>query len=259
MRLHKTEIYFFLLLALIGFAGLSSYFAWQNATGLLLVDKNVLPILQYSYFSMVLTGLGIACGLLLIYPTIKFAAAERGHLREMTVSLSQRSQTLEHAAVTDSLTGLHNRRYFDDALREYLSAFERIGKPIGMIILDLDHFKIVNDTHGHDVGDDVLRVVAGCLSEFTRYHDVVARLGGEEFAILSPNIEAKQLFNLAERIRKAVSQLRVRASGDVYVKVTISAGTAIWDGKETGEKLYKRTDKQLYAAKHQGRNRVCAA
>jgi len=259
MRFHKTELYFFLLLALIGFAGLSSYFAWHNAIGLSIIDKNVLPILQYSYLSMVLTGLGIACGMLLIYPTIKIGVIERSHLREMTASLSQRSETLEHAAVTDPLTGLHNRRYFDDALREYLTAFARIDKPIGMIILDLDHFKAVNDTHGHDVGDEVLRVVAGCLLEFTRYHDVVARLGGEEFAVLSPNIEAKQLFNLAERIRKAVSQLRVRTSGEVYVKITISAGIAIWDGNESGEKLYQRTDKQLYAAKHQGRNRVCAA
>ena len=102
-------------------------------------------------------------------------------------------------------------------------------------------------------------MVAGCLAEFTRYHDVVARLGGEEFAVLSPNIDGKQLFNLAERIRKAVSQLRIPTSGDVYIKITVSAGIAIWDGKETGEKLYRRTDKQLYAAKHQGRNRVCAA
>ncbi|TGP31690.1 GGDEF domain-containing protein, partial [bacterium M00.F.Ca.ET.228.01.1.1] len=100
-----------------------------------------------------------------------------GKLRAMTVSLSARSQTLEQAALTDGLTGMQNRRYFDDALREYLHEFRRIDRPVGLMILDLDHFKQVNDTHGHDVGDEVLRAVATCLRGMTRYHDVVARLG----------------------------------------------------------------------------------
>lgn len=256
MRLHKAEIFFILLIALIGLASLSSYFAWQSAIGLSLVDKNVIPILQYSYLSMVLTSLCIACGVLLIYPTIKIGVVERGRLRQMAENLSVRSESLEQAAVTDSITGLHNRRYFDDALREYLEAFQRIGKPVGMMILDLDHFKVINDTYGHDVGDEVLRVVSKCLAEFTRHHDVVARIGGEEFAVLSPNIGEKQLFDFANRIRSAVADLKVK-SGDVIVKVTVSAGIAVWDGKESGEKLYQRTDRQLYAAKHSGRNRVC--
>ncbi len=104
----------------------------------------------------------------------------------MTDALSARSETLEHAALTDGLTGMQNRRYFDDALREYLSEFRKIGKPIGLMILDLDRFKSINDTHGHDVGDEVLRAVSACLRELTRYHDVVARLGGEEFAVVTP-------------------------------------------------------------------------
>ncbi len=107
----------------------------------------------------------------------------------MTASLSARSQTLEQAALTDGLTGMQNRRYFDDALKEYLEEFRRIDKPVGLMILDLDHFKQVNDSHGHDIGDDVLRAVAECLKALTRYHDVVARLGGEEFAVVAPNMD----------------------------------------------------------------------
>ncbi|MDP3525007.1 MAG: GGDEF domain-containing protein, partial [Hoeflea sp.] len=118
--------------------------------------------------------------------------------------------------------------------------------------------KKVNDTHGHDVGDEVLRQVADCLQIFTRYHDVVARLGGEEFAILSPNITERQLFNLSDRIRQAVADLKIR-NGNVTLRVTVSAGLAIWNGVESGEELYRRADKQLYEAKRQGRNRVCAA
>src|SRR5690606_33519417 len=137
-----------------------------------------------------------------------------GKLREMTVSLSARSQTFEQAALTDPLTGMQNRRYFDGALAEYLSEFRRIGKPVGLMILDLDHFKQINDTHGHDVGDEVLRAVAKCLQDMTRYHDVVARLGGEEFAVVAPNMDGDLLLKLAERIRKAIAGLTV-VSGNV--------------------------------------------
>lgn len=257
MRFHKAQLYFFLLMGLVAAAGASAWAAWDAVVSLEATGRMGV-IEQYAFLSMVLTGLAGICGALLIYPTISVVAAEQGKLRQMTESLSVRSETLEHAAATDGLTGMHNRRYFDDALREYLAAFKRIDKPIGMIILDLDHFKKVNDTHGHDVGDEVLRQVSICLQEFTRYHDVVARLGGEEFAILSPNINDRQLFDLADRIRRAVAQLMIN-TGNVTVKVTVSAGVAIWDGHETGDDLYRRADKQLYEAKRAGRNRVCVA
>jgi diguanylate cyclase (GGDEF)-like protein len=258
MGLHKAEIFFFVLLFLIGFAGLASFMAWSTASGLQVDEPAMAPILQYTYLAMVMTGLGIACSVLLIYPTIKVGVAERSRLQDMTATLSIRSESLEQAALTDALTGLSNRRYFDDALQEYLTAFAKIDKPLGMIILDLDHFKSVNDTYGHAIGDEVLREVALCLKDFTRYHDVVARLGGEEFAILSPNIAELQLYELAERIRKAIAQIVVHTGG-VSINVTVSAGIAIWDSKETGEALYSRADKQLYAAKRNGRNQVSAA
>ena len=104
---------------------------------------------------------------------------------------------------------MQNRRYFDDALKEYLDEFRRIDKPVGLMILDLDHFKQVNDTHGHDVGDEVLRAVAGCLKDMTRYHDVVARLGGEEFAVVAPNMDTETLVRFAERIRKAIAGMAI--------------------------------------------------
>jgi diguanylate cyclase (GGDEF)-like protein len=152
---------------------------------------------------------------------------------------------------------MQNRRYFDDALKEYLDEFRRIGKPIGLMILDLDHFKQVNDTHGHDVGDEVLRAVANCLKDLTRYHDVVARLGGEEFAVVTPNMDADLLAKFAERIRKAIAGMSI-LSGNVRLKITTSVGLAVWDRKETAEEFYRRADRQLYEAKKMGRNRVCA-
>lgn len=257
MRFHKAELYFLLLIGLVGIGGGFSWAAFSAATGGFVVG-GVETAGRFAFMSMVMALLALACGLLLVLPIMARGLRERGQYQKMSESLSVRSVSLEHAAVTDGLTGMYNRRYFDDALAEYLKAFGRIGKPVGMIILDLDHFKIVNDTHGHDVGDEVLRQVADCLQVFTRYHDVLARLGGEEFAILSPNITERQLYNLADRIRQAIAQLNIQ-NGNVTVKVTVSAGLAIWDGHESGDELYRRADKQLYEAKRQGRNRVCAA
>lgn len=257
MRFHKAELFFFMLMVLVVASGVFSLAAFSAATGGTVVG-GIKSAANFAFMAAVLAGLSAVCGFLLVYPIMSSSLRERGKLQKMTESLSVRSLNLEHAAVTDSLTGMYNRRYFDDALAEYLDAFGHIDKPIGMVILDLDHFKKVNDTHGHDVGDKVLREVAECLQVFTRYHDVLARLGGEEFAILSPNITERQLYNLSDRIRQAVSELRI-VNGNVTLKVTVSAGLAIWDGTETGEELYRRADKQLYEAKRQGRNRVCAA
>jgi two-component system cell cycle response regulator len=257
MRFHKAELFFFLLIGLVGFGGVFAWAAFSAASNGIVVG-GLDTAASFAFMSAVMAALSVTCAIMLIFPIMSRGLRERGKLQKMTESLSVRSQSLEHAAVTDSLTGMYNRRYFDDALTEYLTAFRRIGKPVGMVILDLDHFKKVNDTHGHDVGDEVLRHVAECLRVFTRYHDVVARLGGEEFAILSPNISERQLHSLADRIRQAVSQLNVK-TGNVTLRVTISAGLAIWDGVESGEELYRRADKQLYEAKRQGRNRVCAA
>jgi diguanylate cyclase (GGDEF)-like protein len=212
---------------------------------------------QLLFASVMLLAVAVFFGMFFIYPLIRTQVKEEGKLREMTASLSARSETLEQAALTDGLTGMQNRRYFDDALREYLHEFRRIGKPIGLMILDLDHFKSVNDTHGHDVGDEVLRAVAGCLRDFTRYHDVAARLGGEEFAVVAPNMDQELLAKLAERIRKAISGLTV-VSGNIRLKVTTSVGIAVWDGKETAEDFFRRADRMLYQAKRLGRNRVCA-
>lgn len=205
----------------------------------------------------ILNAGAVIFGLFFIFPLIRTQVREEGKLRAMTETLSARSVTLEHAALTDSLTGMHNRRYFDDALREYLDEFRRIGKPVGLMILDLDNFKAVNDTHGHDVGDEVLRAIATCLREFTRYHDVVARLGGEEFAVIAPNLDDGMLTKLAERIRTAIAHLAV-TSGNVTLRVTTSVGLAVWDRAETADEFFRRADRKLYQAKRQGRNRVCA-
>jgi two-component system, cell cycle response regulator len=262
MRFHQSESALFVLITVILLAGMVTVHAY------VVLHFDQMPYHfehaeNVGYLATLLFAIGVLLATALfftiffIYPQIRSQAKEHGQLQEMTATLSARSETLEQAALTDSLTGVQNRRYFDEALKEYLSEFARIEKPVGLMILDLDHFKQVNDTHGHDMGDQVLRIVAGCLRDMTRYHDVVARLGGEEFAVVAPNMDADALFRFAERIRKAISSTAI-SSGNVRLKVTTSVGLAVWDRKEAAEDFFRRADQQLYHAKRQGRNRVCA-
>ncbi|TYR32869.1 GGDEF domain-containing protein [Mesorhizobium microcysteis] len=263
MRFHKAESAFFVFIIVILAASVLILHAYNTvySTARDLDPQRWTEML--AWFSKLLFATGVLqatalfFGIFFIYPLIRTQVREEGKLRAMTESLSARSETLEHAALTDGLTGMQNRRFFDDALREYIEEFRKIDKPVGLMILDLDHFKAVNDTHGHDVGDKVLQAVADCLKDMTRYHDVVARLGGEEFAVVAPNMDENLLMKLAERIRKAIAGL-VIVSGNVRLKVTTSVGLAVWDQHESAEEFYRRADKHLYQAKRLGRNRVCA-
>ena len=263
MRFHKAESAFFVFIVVILAAGVLILHAYGRVFDAAETVSRAERLEQVAYFGKLLFATGVLqatalfFGIFFIYPLIRTQVREEGKLRAMTESLSARSETLEQAALTDALTGMQNRRFFDDALREYIEEFRKIDKPVGLMILDLDHFKAVNDTHGHDVGDQVLKAVANCLQDMTRYHDVVARLGGEEFAVVAPNMDENLLMKLAERIRKAIAGLTIQ-SGNVRLRVTTSVGLAVWDRKETAAEFYRRADKHLYQAKRMGRNRVCA-
>jgi diguanylate cyclase (GGDEF)-like protein len=263
MRLHQSESAFFVFIFVVLAAGVATYFAYatlHEIAGWIVAPEAMAAVVRLRnllFGTGVMLATSLFFGAFFIYPQIRTQVREEGKLRAMTASLSARSETLEQAALTDSLTGMQNRRYFDDALREYLEEFSRIGRPVGLMLLDLDHFKNVNDSHGHDVGDEVLRAVASCLKDMTRYHDVVARLGGEEFAVVAPNLDSELLMKLAERIRKAVAAMAV-VSGNVRLKITTSVGLAVWNGSESADQFFRRADAMLYQAKRLGRNRVCA-
>jgi len=256
MRFHKAETAFFVSIAVVFLAGLVVLHAYSLHAAA--VRAGTLAALDRHLFAAaVLIATAIVFGIFFIYPIIRTQVREEGKLRAMTAALSHRSETLQHAALTDPLTGMQNRRYFDEALREYLDAFRRVEKPLGLLVIDLDHFKQINDTHGHDVGDKVLREVGIGLRAITRFHDVLARLGGEEFAILVPNMQEAQLVEFADRIRNAVAEIVVPTARG-RIKVTASVGAAIWNPQETAEEFFRRADTHLYEAKRSGRNRVCA-
>ncbi|MEM7461897.1 MAG: diguanylate cyclase [Pseudomonadota bacterium] len=180
------------------------------------------------------------------------------HYRKEQADISVRADSFEKQASTDPLTGLHNRRYFEQALESYLSEFNSIGSQLGLLVLDLDHFKSVNDNHGHDAGDLLLKEISLRLKAITREHDVIARIGGEEFAVLTPYVTEERLLKVAERYREAIQELRVDI-GNVILRPTVSIGVATnANGEQHGEDLFTAADRKLYEAKRNGRNRVAA-
>jgi two-component system cell cycle response regulator len=263
MRFHKSESAFFIFMLVILMASGLVLFAYDGlqeagaAIGLGAGADVVAELKRLLFATSILNAVAVFFGLFFVFPLLRIHVKEEGKLRAMAKTLSARSQTLEQAALTDPLTGMHNRRYFDDALKEYLCEFAKIHKPVGLMIFDLDHFKHVNDTHGHDVGDEVLRAVAGCLRDMTRYHDVVARLGGEEFAVVAPNMDIDDLTKLAERIRQGIATMPI-STHNVRLRITSSVGLAVWNRRENAESLFRRADQNLYQAKKEGRNRVSA-
>lgn len=159
-------------------------------------------------------------------------------------------------ATTDPLTGLNNRRSFEEIADREFKRAKRYGNPLAALMLDIDWFKQVNDNHGHAAGDDVLKAVARAITDTLRETDLAGRLGGEEFAALLPETEAKGAHEVAERLRHAVAEAAITAGG-MQLQVTASIGVAARNDKDTDlASLLKRADEALYKAKQSGRNRV---
>ncbi len=163
-------------------------------------------------------------------------------------------------AVSDPLTGLYNRRYLDSHLPQLVEHASNRGKALSVIVFDIDHFKAVNDGHGHDVGDLVLVEFSERLRSATRNIDLACRIGGEEFVLVLPGTDILLAERIGERIRKSIANMSFKVSEKVKLPITVSAGIAsLADSDDTSEKMLKRADESLYIAKRDGRNRIVYA
>jgi len=221
---------------------------------------------------------GFAVGSLLCVPVrgggrtlgvLSLSSAARGAFSEHDEELARllagaaaqalRAAELQKLALTDSQTLAYNRRYLVPRLCEEMERAQRNAAPLCVLLMDLDHFKRVNDEHGHAVGDAVLRRFADAVRACVRAVDVIVRRGGEEFVLIMPGTDEAQARIVAERVRRRL------ASGPLYVRdglllsQTVSIGIAGWDGRETPESLEERADLAMYEAKRRGRNRVALA
>ena len=186
---------------------------------------------------------------------------EKERAQTYAKELKKMNKKLRNMASRDGLTGLYNHKYFQDALNKELSRAIRYGRPFSLIMFDLDHFKKVNDTHGHRIGDTVLKKVGETTRKTVRVNDTVARYGGEEFVIILPETDLKGAAVLAERLRQKIKKMKIVESSK-EIRITISLGVATY---LPGDQITNRTqildaaDAALYHAKNNGRNRFSIA
>ena len=186
-------------------------------------------------------------------PTLIGFSTEITELHKLQVELTRLS-------TTDVLTDLPNRRSFLSSAEREFSRAQRHNLPLSLLMLDVDHFKRINDRHGHPAGDEVLATIAERIRHSLRKEDLPARLGGEEFAVLLPDTDLVRAQALAERIRQAIAAPAIALTGSQTLEVTVSVGVACWRPQdESFSALYSRADRALYLAKENGRNRIASA
>jgi diguanylate cyclase (GGDEF)-like protein len=171
---------------------------------------------------------------------------------ERTRQLVEKNKELEQLAITDRLTGLYNRLFLDQVLEREISVVHRNHSAFSLILLDIDHFKLVNDTYGHHAGDEVLQTISKILKAAVRESDVVGRWGGEEFLVLCPNTSLEDSLKVAEKLRRSIEQYDFAALGSR----SASFGVASYQAGDSIASVEARADKALYLAKENGRNRV---
>jgi diguanylate cyclase (GGDEF)-like protein len=221
----------------------------------------------HNYLCAPLAALGETLGFVyLACPTKEIAdlACGQDSLIEELVELASMSiaglnlrTKLENESIRDPLTGLFNRRFMEVALERELHRAQRQSATLAVVMLDVDHFKMFNDSFGHNAGDAVLREVAECLKQSVRTDDVICRYGGEEFVIILPEISEQLALERADKIRRAVSSLNVHFKGQSMRKISISVGLAMYPHHaNNGDDMVRLADTALYQAKHAGRNQV---
>jgi len=180
--------------------------------------------------------------------------------QEMT-ALRSKLDVLRHESLVDALTGLANRRSFDQSLEASAASARASKQPLSILMCDIDHFKKFNDTWGHQTGDQVLRLVAKCVASCVQANDVAARYGGEELSVILPGAEVAEALQVAERIRVMVEQRQIvkKSTGEKLGSITLSIGCAQLAPGEDATGMLARADEHLYEAKRTGRNRVCAS
>lgn len=178
-------------------------------------------------------------------------------LRTRLLEIEQLQQQLQDQANRDPLTGLFNRRYLEDTLNRERARCLRVGQPMAVMMLDIDHFKAINDTHGHQAGDQVLRHMGALLKAHSRTEDIPCRIGGEEFVLVLPGMAAAQAMERAQRIRQAFAASEASSDADPAPRATVSIGVAMFpDHGSSMDDLMRSADAAMYAVKRAGRNGV---
>lgn len=220
----------------------------------ILFAYNLWMIKDIAHALSIVVSLMLLCGGVFCYLVGKLALRTMHDIQRLTI--------FQEESITDALMGIKNRRYFDQKLAEEVALSLRYKLPLSLILLDIDHFKKINDTYGHMVGDEVLRNIASLISEVVRDTDIVARYGGEEIAIITPSCSKQEAEQLAQRLRSIIEKTTMALIGATkeVIQVTVSMGVSAMNHIITDkDALIEETDDALYLAKKLGRNRVVAS
>lgn len=192
------------------------------------------------------------------FPELEARVRSMLRIKRLQDQLEEKNRELEQLSISDGLTGLYNHRHLHELLNEEYDRSRRTGDPLSLVMFDLDRFKEVNDTHGHQAGDRVLVELADILRESAREIDKLARYGGEEFMAILPESDSEAGMTFAERVREMVEQQKFEIDKEKPLRMTISAGVATYPGPETdsARQLVYQADQALYSAKNSGRNRI---
>lgn len=223
-----------------------------DVIGAISISLPVSNVLAENRISKILIILGAVATIVIALAGIYFFT------RRLVVKLDEVQSHLVRQATTDELTGVINRRSILKRLDEELQRAIRLGETLCIMIIDLDHFKRINDTYGHLFGDVVLKSVVASIRDTVRTYDIIGRIGGEEFLVISPGIQMEEAISLAERVRTLISELEIE-HGEQKIAVTVSAGLTTLELGDIGVvPMMIRADRALYMAKEQGRNQVVA-
>ena len=226
----------------------------NEVTGLLYMENNLLRNAftpeRIEIIQLLASQMVISMDNATLYAELEARVAERTH------KLHEANEKLTLLATLDSLTGAYNRRHFIEVANTEMSRSMRSGRPLGIMMIDIDHFKMINDSYGHSAGDEALKKVVKTCLDTLRPGDIFGRLGGEEFAVILPDTDIQLCVNVAERLRSSVEQLSIESPPHQF-SVTLSIGVCSATGNDnTLEHLLHIADQGLYKAKHEGRNKV---
>jgi two-component system cell cycle response regulator len=218
-------------------------------------------IAEEETIALVIKGIELGVNDYFMYPVDEneLLARIKTQLRRKQYQDSLKNNLAEsiNMSVKDGLTDIYNRRYFDAHLKQMINSASQSGELLMLVMLDIDHFKPINDKYGHQAGDEILKHFAGIIQKCTRLTDFAARYGGEEFALVLHSVKSDYVMNIAERIREEIENEAFRVSGlNEPIKLTASIGVAIYKAGQTVEEFIKIADSALYKAKNSGRNRV---
>lgn len=233
---------------------LASFFVFYYAMGATQFNQSLL--LSNRVNGLFAFGIGI-CLSYILWRTNSVNLQQAEYIKGQKIELEAKNKQLEQLAFYDPLTGLFNRRYFEEQLRNEISRISRYGNESCVAIMDIDFFKVINDTYGHPVGDQLLKRIALNLNRQLRKTDILSRWGGEEFIILLPNTSLLTAQYVAEKIRGVIgNELFIVEDRKIHITVSFGVALLINDSTDTFEYSYMNADKALYNAKQNGRNRV---